>query len=204
MIDFRCTQCGRLLRTPDDAAGKQAQCPSCNAIQPVPEVSVPPASAESVFRSVRRRPRPPRIPTVPRPATPTPERLMIRPRSEWQTPGPIVPQPSRPRRGAVQDMEDCQRSDYLVVLIRARFTWSSARESVRACTLVVQSLRTGANLHGRVSKSSAHWRASRRQVGRDFPVIGKRSIYMLKMAQRSTGVLARFIRRVSVFHPRIR
>ncbi len=45
MIDFRCTQCGRLLRTPDDAAGKQAQCPSCAAIQPVPTPAAPSASA---------------------------------------------------------------------------------------------------------------------------------------------------------------
>ena len=45
MIDFRCTQCGRLLRTPDDAAGKQAQCPSCGAIQPVPAASASPASS---------------------------------------------------------------------------------------------------------------------------------------------------------------
>lgn len=45
MIDFRCTQCGRLLRTPDDAAGKQAQCPSCGAIQPVPTVAAPAANA---------------------------------------------------------------------------------------------------------------------------------------------------------------
>lgn len=41
MIDFRCGQCGKLLRTPDDAAGKQAQCPSCGLVQPVPAAREP-------------------------------------------------------------------------------------------------------------------------------------------------------------------
>ena len=35
-IEFRCKQCGRLLRTPDDAAGKQAQCPQCGGLSNVP------------------------------------------------------------------------------------------------------------------------------------------------------------------------
>lgn len=35
MIDFRCTQCGKLLRAPDDAVGKQAKCPACGNIQPI-------------------------------------------------------------------------------------------------------------------------------------------------------------------------
>lgn len=35
-IEFRCTQCGRLLRTADDAAGKEARCPECGAVVPVP------------------------------------------------------------------------------------------------------------------------------------------------------------------------
>lgn len=35
-IDFRCPQCGKLLRTPDDSAGKQARCPQCSAILKVP------------------------------------------------------------------------------------------------------------------------------------------------------------------------
>jgi phage FluMu protein Com len=36
-IEFRCTRCGRLLRTPDDTAGKQAKCPECGAEQTIPE-----------------------------------------------------------------------------------------------------------------------------------------------------------------------
>lgn len=35
-IEFRCSQCGRLLRTGDDTAGQQAQCPECDAIGTVP------------------------------------------------------------------------------------------------------------------------------------------------------------------------
>ena len=35
-IEFRCTQCQRLLRTGDDAAGKQAQCPGCGTVLMVP------------------------------------------------------------------------------------------------------------------------------------------------------------------------
>jgi phage FluMu protein Com len=38
-IEFRCTQCGRLLRTQDDAIGKQAKCPQCGTIRTVPPVS---------------------------------------------------------------------------------------------------------------------------------------------------------------------
>ena len=35
-IEFRCGQCGRLLRTGDETAGKQAQCPECGALTRVP------------------------------------------------------------------------------------------------------------------------------------------------------------------------
>lgn len=35
-IEFRCRQCGRLLRTPDDAVGKPAQCPECGGLTTVP------------------------------------------------------------------------------------------------------------------------------------------------------------------------
>jgi phage FluMu protein Com len=46
-IEFRCTQCQRLLRTQDDAAGKQAKCPECGTILVVPtpevgSVDIPP------------------------------------------------------------------------------------------------------------------------------------------------------------------
>ncbi len=35
-IEFRCTQCEKLLRTGDDTAGKQAKCPECGAVMSVP------------------------------------------------------------------------------------------------------------------------------------------------------------------------
>ena len=35
-IEFRCLGCGRLLRTPDDTAGKQAKCPNCGQILAIP------------------------------------------------------------------------------------------------------------------------------------------------------------------------
>ncbi len=41
-IEFRCTECGKLLRTPDDAAGKQAKCPACGALVAVPEPAAAP------------------------------------------------------------------------------------------------------------------------------------------------------------------
>jgi hypothetical protein len=44
-IEFRCGQCGKLLRTGDNTAGKQAKCPSCGSIQPIPMSSAPPGGA---------------------------------------------------------------------------------------------------------------------------------------------------------------
>ena len=35
-IEFRCTKCSKLLRTPDDTAGKQARCPQCGTILAIP------------------------------------------------------------------------------------------------------------------------------------------------------------------------
>jgi phage FluMu protein Com len=48
-IEFRCAQCGRLLRTADDTAGKPAQCPECGAITtiPVPGAAIPPTSGSA-------------------------------------------------------------------------------------------------------------------------------------------------------------
>jgi phage FluMu protein Com len=36
-IRFRCAQCGRLLQTSDETAGKQARCPECGALTTVPQ-----------------------------------------------------------------------------------------------------------------------------------------------------------------------
>ncbi|HUT93142.1 MAG TPA: DUF975 family protein [Thermoguttaceae bacterium] len=35
-VEFRCTQCNRLLRTQDETAGKKAKCPECGAILTIP------------------------------------------------------------------------------------------------------------------------------------------------------------------------
>jgi hypothetical protein len=35
-IEFRCANCGKLLRVGDDAAGRNAQCPECGGLTPVP------------------------------------------------------------------------------------------------------------------------------------------------------------------------
>lgn len=48
-VEFRCTQCNKLLRIGDDAAGGQAKCPECGAIVPVPSQPAPGAEAGSPF-----------------------------------------------------------------------------------------------------------------------------------------------------------
>jgi hypothetical protein len=40
-IEFRCSQCTRLLRTGDDTAGRMAQCPECGAHTQVPAQGAP-------------------------------------------------------------------------------------------------------------------------------------------------------------------
>lgn len=46
-IEFRCTACDKLLRTPDETAGKQAKCPECGALMQIPSPAAA-ASAGSV------------------------------------------------------------------------------------------------------------------------------------------------------------
>jgi phage FluMu protein Com len=43
-IEFRCSHCGKLLRTGDDTAGRQAQCPECGTISTVPAPAGPTAA----------------------------------------------------------------------------------------------------------------------------------------------------------------
>jgi uncharacterized membrane protein len=38
-IEFRCDQCSKLLRTPDDTQGQQAKCPMCGAVMIVPSAA---------------------------------------------------------------------------------------------------------------------------------------------------------------------
>ena len=44
-IEFRCTQCNKLLRTGEGTAGKQAKCPECGTILTVPEAGIAPPDA---------------------------------------------------------------------------------------------------------------------------------------------------------------
>jgi len=62
-IDFRCTECNKLLRTPDDTAGKRAKCPDCGAVMTIPEAPAnaggsapPPPSGGSPFGSAGPQP----------------------------------------------------------------------------------------------------------------------------------------------------
>jgi hypothetical protein len=43
-IEFKCSQCGRLLRTGDETAGRLAQCPQCGSQTQIPQPSQPPAT----------------------------------------------------------------------------------------------------------------------------------------------------------------
>lgn len=46
-IEFNCQSCGRLMRTPDSAAGKKGKCPHCGAKMAIPLTSDPQASTPS-------------------------------------------------------------------------------------------------------------------------------------------------------------
>lgn len=41
-IEFRCPQCGKLLRTPDASAGKKGKCPHCQSVNDIPLASTVP------------------------------------------------------------------------------------------------------------------------------------------------------------------
>jgi hypothetical protein len=58
-IEFRCTQCQRLLRTPDESVGNLARCPQCGLVQTVP---TPPGPASAAPEA------PPASPPEPGPA----------------------------------------------------------------------------------------------------------------------------------------
>ena len=59
-IEFRCQQCGKLLRVGDETAGKQGKCPACGAVQLIPAGSAPekpsPPPAASPFGSAPNAP----------------------------------------------------------------------------------------------------------------------------------------------------
>ena len=53
-IEFRCNECQKLLRIPDEHAGKSAQCPACGHISQVPAASTTAASFEPEPSAVDR------------------------------------------------------------------------------------------------------------------------------------------------------
>jgi phage FluMu protein Com len=55
-IDFRCSQCGKLLRVADGAVGRQATCPECGALTTVPR---PQSAGASPFGPSPTGPPPP-------------------------------------------------------------------------------------------------------------------------------------------------
>ncbi|MBS0209493.1 MAG: RDD family protein [Planctomycetes bacterium] len=63
-IEFPCPQCNKLLRVPDAAVGRQAQCPGCSTVS-----TVPAASVRSPVPAAPRQPpqAPPPPPPVPQP-----------------------------------------------------------------------------------------------------------------------------------------
>jgi len=85
-IEFRCTQCNRLLRTQDETAGKKAKCPECGAILTIPTLGTSPEMGTSPPVG------PPQSPAVPpSPASGPP------PGAGPQSPfGPIEPPPAGP------------------------------------------------------------------------------------------------------------
>ncbi len=66
-IEFRCTGCGKLLRTPDSTAGRQAKCPQCGALIMIP------AAPSGQLTS------PPAVPPPPPPPFPPPDDETLNP-----------------------------------------------------------------------------------------------------------------------------
>jgi hypothetical protein len=48
-IEFRCHECGKLLRTEDGTVGRQAQCPECGAVSTVPDATAASEATASPF-----------------------------------------------------------------------------------------------------------------------------------------------------------
>lgn len=85
-IEFRCTQCNRLLRTQDETAGKKAKCPECGTILTIPTAG---ATPEMGAPPPVGPPQSPAVPPSPEPEPPAGEG----PESPF---GPIEPPPEGP------------------------------------------------------------------------------------------------------------
>jgi phage FluMu protein Com len=116
-IQFRCTQCQRLLRTADGSEGKQAKCPQCGAVLTIPKPGGPdeaPAAAppsapapEEGYPLAGDIPGAPAGPSQPEtpfagppgyPPAPGPGFGPDAHRPPWQQPAPYGP-PARPTEG---------------------------------------------------------------------------------------------------------
>jgi phage FluMu protein Com len=64
-IEFRCTQCNKLLRTGDDTAGKQAKCPECGTVMTVPLPDQGPVPPNRPMGSFEAAPSPFAAPSAP-------------------------------------------------------------------------------------------------------------------------------------------
>lgn len=64
-IDLQCPGCGERLRVADESAGKNAKCPKCQAVFPVPAAGTPGASSSTSFGPEPRRAEPVATPAAP-------------------------------------------------------------------------------------------------------------------------------------------
>jgi hypothetical protein len=87
-IEFRCTNCDKLLRTPAGTEGKQAKCPDCGALMEIPAgTAFSPPPREPEFRSS--------VPeSTPQPPDPRPRDAQFPPREPGFAPGPAAPRES--------------------------------------------------------------------------------------------------------------
>jgi hypothetical protein len=81
-IEFRCTNCDKLLRTPPGTEGKQAKCPDCGALMTIPSASAfTPPPREPDFRTGPSE-------SQPQPPESRPREPELRPREPAFPPGP--------------------------------------------------------------------------------------------------------------------
>lgn len=102
MLEFTCASCARLLKVPAHAVGRQAKCPHCGHVQPVPEVAgTPPVLVPTEAQS----PSPdPSRPPVQAPIGPTQPTAPQAPAAPTVAPGPMAP--ARPSLGDTLALED--------------------------------------------------------------------------------------------------
>ena len=90
-IEFHCTACNQLLRVPDDAAGRKAQCPGCDAVLDIPAAAAEPPPVEPLPTE------PPPGPIIGGSAAPARDDSYLSPASERYS-GPVVDGPIVPTR----------------------------------------------------------------------------------------------------------